>query len=63
MQTDIENRALRFLLKALGAAVLVKAQQLDAAKAGRKIGDGFLQRLGFDNKIASPTVNCNVWLS
>ena len=38
-QTDIENRALRLLLKSLGDAVLVKAQQLDATEAGRKIGD------------------------
>ena len=38
-QTDIENRALRLLLKSLGDAVLVKAQQLDAAEAGRESGD------------------------
>lgn len=38
-QTDIENRALRLLLKSVGDAVLVKAQQLDAAEGGRKIGD------------------------
>jgi hypothetical protein len=54
MQTDIENRALRFLLKALGAAVLVKAQQLDAAKAAERSVMGFFSGLDSIIKLHLP---------
>ena len=38
-QTEIENRALRLLLKSLGDGVLVKAQQLDTPEPGMSAGD------------------------